>query len=266
MTSKTLFLAFLTVFSFWSLTPQKGYSAQVQSPTCPCSTSSEAVEKIVLKLLDKNPKIVLTALKKAVEQEEKEKLQDQEQLVQKHKAELLAPNPSLPTSGNPKGDIKIVAFFDYQCGYCKKSEQTLADILKKDPNVQVIYKEMPIFGKESNTLSQIALSAQIQGKYLCLHTSFMNHKGPLTDPVAFNLAEKCGLDLAQLKKDMTSENVQKSLSQNKQLAETLQIEAAPFFIVGEKIVPGFLSQETLQKAISEQRNPSKPALSPSSSH
>ncbi|MBS0185448.1 MAG: DsbA family protein [Proteobacteria bacterium] len=259
MPSKLLLLTLLTAVSVFNFFSQNAFADQPSMTSC--SLSSQAIEKAVLNLLDKNPKIVLTALKKAVEQEEKEKLLTQERLIQSHKADLLKAHAFLPTSGNSNGDIKIVAFFDYQCGYCKKSEQTLADALKKDPNIQIIYKEMPIFGKDSEILAQMALSSHLQGKYACLHHSFMTHKGPLTESVGLDLAKKCDVDPVKLQKDMNSESIKKVVSQNKQLAETLQIEAAPFFIVGEKIVPGYLSPETLQKTISEQRRPSKLALS-----
>lgn len=269
MTSKAFFLFVLTVFSLSSASRNAlALSLPASAPSQACSSpifTAEDVEKVILTLLDKKPQIVLTALKKAMEQEEKDQLHTQERLVQKHRALLFKQDASLPTSGNPKGDIQIVAFFDYQCGYCKKSEEALSDLLKKDPNVHVIYREMPIFGKKSIYFSELALAAHLQGKYDCLHKSLMNHGRELTESNALKCAKKCGLDLSKLKKDMASDTILKALSENKKLAEALAIDAAPFFVINDHIIPGLLSKEILQRLISRQRATSKPSFSAPSS-
>lgn len=214
--------------------------------------SKQEIEHIVLETLEKNPQIILSALKQAVLFEENEKFNAQQKLVQKHSGKLFQ-DPYQPSLGNPKGRLQIVSFFDYRCDFCKKSDALLSNLLKTNSDVYIVYRELPILGALSLYLSKIALAASLQGKYALIHEAFMSSSKPLAKNEALQIARKVGLNMSKLEKDMESQIVTNILNENYKLAQTLQIEAAPFFIIGEKIVPGLLSKETLEAILLEKK-------------
>ena len=155
--------------------------------------------------------------------------------------------------GNPKGDVTIVEFMDYNCGWCKKSMSEVTALVEKDPNLKVIFKEFPIFGEHSEYAARGALAAEKQGKYWPLHIAMFSHEGQVTKDVVDQLATEQGLDMVKFKKDMTDKTVIDTIAANYDLAKALQLNGTPAFIIDTKVVPGYLPLDGLEAAISDVR-------------
>lgn len=213
----------------------------------------KAIEGVVRDYLMKNPEIILEAV---------EALQQREKLAEAEKAKkalgenksALFQNPADPVTGNPQGDITVVEFFDYQCGYCKAVMADTQRLIKDDTKVRFVFKEFPILGPASVVASKAALAAKAQGKYMELHDALMGHRGQLDEDTILRLAKSVGLDSDRLKKDMDSPQVLKIIASNQQLAEQLGIRGTPAFVIGEALVPGAIKLDEMKRLVAAARN------------
>ena len=154
------------------------------------------------------------------------------------KAESLLSDPHTPVLGNPKGDVAIVEFFDYQCSYCKAIEPKLEKLVKDDAQVKFVIKEFPILGPVSVVASRAALASVKQGKYDAYHRTMMAYRGQLKEENVFAMAKDVGLDVDRLKKDMDAPDVAAQIIDNMNLARSLKISLTPGMIVGSHIYSG----------------------------
>ncbi len=195
------------------------------------------IEAIIKNYLVTNPEIFLevqSALEAKMAKEESEKTKA---LVAEHGKEIYRA-AGAPVAGNPDGDITVVEFFDYNCGYCKRGFGDIAKLVETDKNVRVVFKEFPILRDESEQASKVALAAQMQGKYWEVHRALINSKGLVNEAVALKAAEGLGLDMVKLKADMASPAVKAELDRVKELAKTLSINGTPHFLVGDRAIGG----------------------------
>jgi protein-disulfide isomerase len=163
-------------------------------------------------------------------------------------------DPDSPVGGNPKGDVSLVEFFDYRCGYCKQVEPALDALLETDRQLRVVYKEFPVLGPDSVTAARAALASHRQGKYGVFHRAMMATKGQINDTAVFKVAGSVGLDIERLKRDMEAPEIDRMLKANLALAEALNIRGTPGFVVGNEIVPGAISLDALKHLIELARN------------
>lgn len=211
------------------------------------------LEELFKEFLSDNPQIILDSVEKyRAAQEQKSQQSAQENL--KEYVEFYKSN-DLPMAGNPEGDVTIVEYFDYNCGYCRKAFADIQTIMAEDANVRVIFQEMPILSPSSRKMAQYALAALKQDKYFEMHTALMDYKGSQTDEAYTGLAEKVGLDLEQLKTDLESAEINEQIQKSLEMARNLGIRGTPGFIVGEKIYPGYIGVAALRKAVAEARAP-----------
>jgi protein-disulfide isomerase len=144
-------------------------------------------------------------------------------------------DPEAPTGGNPKGDVTIVAFFDYNCPFCKKAAPDLARIVKTDGKVRVVYKDWPILTEASVYGAQLALAASYQGKYETAHNALMDIPGrriPKDEMLAAVTAS--GVDMARLQADLTENGtrIMALMKRNLAQADSLGLEGTPTFLIG----------------------------------
>ena len=161
---------------------------------------------------------------------------------------------ALPMVGNKDGDITIVEFFDYNCGYCRKALAEVQKLLKADENVKVIFLDMPILGPQSQVAAQWSLAAAKQDKYFEYHKEIMNHNGPKDVNSLKKLAKKVGLDIKQLEKDKDSDDVKKTISANLEKAKSLNIQGTPGFVIENQVARGYITADQMEKMIAEIRN------------
>ncbi len=213
-------------------------TAPAGAPTNTFSADQKSeIQRIVKDYLVANPEVFLEvqqALESKMEQAQAEKLK----LALAAHADALYRDPDAPVAGDPKGDVTIVEFFDYNCGYCKRGFQDLARFMKDDPKVRVVFRELPILSKGSEEASRVALAARMQGKYWEFHAAMLAHKGQADLASAFKVAEKAGLDMAKLKADLAAPGIDAQIKKVRDLAQTLGINGTPHFLVGDRSIPG----------------------------
>jgi protein-disulfide isomerase len=212
------------------------------------------VQEMIGSYLRANPEIILESVRAMQQREQdQEKQQGLQNLVAYR--ELILNDPTSPVGGNPKGDVTVVEFFDYNCGYCKRVFPTLKKLMAEDKNLRVVFKEFPILSPQSELAARAALAAwrQDKTKYMEIHSLFIELKGGFTESRILRLATKMGLDIKQLKIDMRSSTMNKVINGNRQLAQQLGISGTPGFIIGNRIVPGAVDLATLKALIAEAR-------------
>lgn len=153
-------------------------------------------------------------------------------------AEALFRRANAPAIGDPKADVTVVEFFDYNCGFCKRGFPQLAKLVENDKNVRVVFKELPILSEGSLEASRVALAAKAQGKYWEMHRALMAAKGTMNGENALKVAEKHGLDIAKLKEDMKSPEVTKEIESVRDLAQKMGINGTPHYLVADKSIAG----------------------------
>ncbi len=211
-----------------------------------------AIEKIVREYLLQHPEIIIEAMNELRRRQEMAAAEMAQQAIAAHREELFN-DPATPAGGNPRGDVTIVEFFDYHCGYCKQVQEPLLRLLAEDRNLRIVFRELPIIADESRTASAGALAAAKQGKYVEFHNVLMAARGRLTRDRVLALAREQKLDVAKLEKDMDSPEIQRSIDRNLELAAMLGVDGTPAFIVGNQVVPGALSLEQLRELVAEAR-------------
>ncbi len=167
-----------------------------------------------------------------------------------------------PTAGNPRGGVTLVEFFDYRCGHCQRMASVVASLIRRNPNLRVVFKEFPIFGDTSIYASKAALAARNQGKYFVFHEALMNSSQSLTADVIMDIAKRVGLDINKLAQDMKNSNLDYVIKSNDQLATRMGINATPVFLVGKTnggknsgitAVYGEVDSDRIQQVINDMR-------------
>ncbi|MCW9033863.1 MAG: DsbA family protein [Rhodospirillales bacterium] len=216
----------------------------------------DAVKALIRDTLVKNPEIVMEAIRTFQRQQA-----EAEQLAKKHalaqSKDLLLNDPSSPVLGNPNGDVSLVEFFDYRCGYCKRVFPSVMKLLKDDGNIKYIVKEFPILGPESVYASKAALAAHEQGKYLEMHVALMEVPGGMSNSKIISIAKSIGLDTDKLKKDMESDKVKEAIGKTHMLAQSLGISGTPAFVIGEEFIPGAIGIDKMKELIQTAREKKK---------
>jgi protein-disulfide isomerase len=211
-----------------------------------------AIEQIIREYLLKNPEVILEAVE-GLEKKRQDEVQRAAKTAITDLRDEILNDPNSVAAGNPKGDVTIVEFFDYRCPYCKQMEPSLAQLLKDDPKLRFVYKELPILGPDSIIASRAAIAARRQDKYLELHTALMRARGTLDENTVLKIAADIGLDAKRLKSDMNLPDVEKVIGSNRLLANALSINGSPAFVIGNTLVPGAVDLPTLKSLVADAR-------------
>lgn len=167
--------------------------------------------------------------------------------------ELLERDPNAPVLGNPEGDVTVIEFFDYNCPYCKRSMPELTGLLQGDGNVRLVLREWPILSEGSAFAARAALASREQGKYQDMHDGLMALRQPADENSVLRLAEELGLDMERLKADMRSPEVEEHIATSMRLAESLGFSGTPSFVIGNRLIGGYVEQATLEEAVQQAR-------------
>lgn len=212
----------------------------------------EAIEKIVREYLMKNPEVIIEAVQELEKRQVTARNQAAEQAIVQRKADLIN-DPGSPVGGNPDGDVTIVEFFDYHCGYCKRAHPTMASVIKTDPKIRIAYKQMPILTPNSRVAAAGALAAAKQGKFKEMHNALMEARGEITKDRVMQIAATLKLDADKLAKDMAAPDVTQQIDRSLELAKALGIDGTPAFVIGNKVIPGAVDAATIHAAVEEAR-------------
>ena len=212
------------------------------------------VEAIIKDYLLSNPEVMMEVQSALEAKMDKIQTERTSLAIQQNAKEIFRPAAS-PVVGNAKGDVTVIEFFDYNCPYCKKAFHEVAQLVEKDKQVKLILKEFPILSKGSEEAAKVALAAKMQGKYWEFHRAMQEAQGQTNEAAALRVAEKVGLDMARIRKDMASPDVKKEIDETRALAAKLGIQGTPHFLVGDRIIPGAPENllEQMQKTVAEVR-------------
>lgn len=213
-----------------------------------------AVEKIIHDYFLAHPEFMVEVLQAAEAKLKADKAQDVKGMIAARRDELLH-DATAPVGGNPAGDVTIVEFFDYRCPYCKEVEPSLAALIRQDPKLRVVYKELPVLGEASVYASRMALAARKQGKYAPFHDAMMATKGEINHEVVLRVAQSVGIDVDKAKPEMNAPEVDALIKRNYALAEALDIQGTPAFIIGDTLVPGATDIDRLRQLVADARKP-----------
>jgi protein-disulfide isomerase len=166
-----------------------------------------------------------------------------EQSVQQQKAisknaNAIVRSPVTPVAGNPNGDVSVVEFFDYNCPYCRRALPDVLKLINQDGNVRLVLKELPILSDDSVAAAKLALAANKQGKYFEMHQKLFSESGRANKDKALRIAKELGLDIAQLQKDAENPDIKKALDETKDLAQKVNLEGTPMFLIGDRVIEG----------------------------
>jgi len=146
-------------------------------------------------------------------------------------------SPRSAVAGNPDGDVSVVAFFDYNCPYCRKDVPALDRLIAEDGNVRVVLKELPVLGPDSEAATRLVLAAERQGRDHALRKRLIGMVGRATKGRALNVAAGLGLDTVRLQEDMDDAEITATILANMRLANALGVRGVPFYLVGDQVVP-----------------------------
>jgi protein-disulfide isomerase len=214
------------------------------------------IEAIVREYLLKNPEIlkeVATALEK---QQADADAANAKTAVKEH-AEALFNSPRHVVIGNPRGDVTMVEFFDYNCGYCKRALTDMLELMKDDPKLRVVLKEFPVLGEASMEAAQVAAAAAMQDKggkkYLEFHRKLLAGRGRVGRAQALAAAKEAGFDVARIERDIAGPEVRKTLDESFMLADALRLNGTPSYVIGSNVVVGAVGQAKLKESINQAR-------------
>ena len=209
------------------------------------------LESLFKKFLAENPEAILKSVDDFRVSEEKKTQQSAQENLKAYDGYFA--DAGLPMAGNPDGDVTLVEYFDYNCGYCRKAYTDILEILKEDTNLRVVFQEMPILSPSSKVMAGYAMAAHAQGKYFEMHKAMMDYRGGQGDEAFIKLATGLGLDIDKLKVDAKSAETVASIEKSSAMARDLGIRGTPGFIIGNEIYPGYIGMDGLRKAIKEAR-------------
>ncbi len=247
LSSRGLFVAAALALAIFAMSALNPAPAADLTPA-----QRQEVEQIIHDYLLKNPDVLIDALRGAEAKLNREADAKAVQTLKDRHREIFD-DAATPVGGNPHGDATIVEFFDYRCPYCKQVQPALQKLLQQDPQLRIVYKELPVLGPASVTAAHAALAARKQGKYEAFHAAMMAARGQITEATIDRVAASAGLDLDQLKKDLASPEIEQAIKDNLALADALDIHGTPAFIVGDHIVPGAVELDALKEMVADAR-------------
>lgn len=213
-----------------------------------------AIETIVREYLVANPGVIVEMQAALEQQQEAQQKQAAEAAISSSREEIynLASDGIF---GNPTGEITLVEFYDYNCGYCKRALPDVTALIADNPDLRVVLKEFPILGPDSQRAHQVSLAFQrlSPDKWTEFHDQLMASSGRASEQSALDLAKSLGADEATLRKEMENPEIAEQVRVTYQLAEKLNITGTPSFVIGDQVVFGAVGKDALQEKITEAR-------------
>lgn len=162
-------------------------------------------------------------------------------------------DPNAPVLGNPKGDITLTEFFDYNCPHCKRMVPVMQKLIGADAGLRVVFREWPVFGSGSEFAARAALAALGQGKYWPVHSGLMAMRGRAEEASVMRVVRKLGLDERKLRADMNSKRVSDHIATSFELADHMSLVGTPTLIAGDEAVFGYQTEADLRALVARAR-------------
>ena len=216
--------------------------------------TKEDIESIVSRYVANNPQRILDSVNNLRVQQEEKRIAELDRATSANLA-VLENDDNSPFLGPRDSDVKIVEFFDYSCGHCKRAIDSKIELIKKHPDIKYIFKEVPIFGASSTLAARGALATHLldKDKYLDSHSALMRHKGEVTEEVLMKIARSLDLDLERYKSILNDGSADVIIQDNLDLLDLLGINATPTIIVNGKYFNEPFQLEFIERRIDEIR-------------
>lgn len=202
-----------------------------------------------------NPEVILEAMDVLRAREEQAAEAADKRLLEKYGEQIFNDGISW-VGGNPEGDVTIVEFLDYRCGYCRRAHPEVKALLEKDGNIRWVVKEFPILGPDSEMSSRMAIATLRKlgpEAYGRLHDVLMTFEGPVNDQTLPLIAKRAEIDLAAIRAEMDSEAVTDHIGRMHGLARALKINGTPSFVIGDTFVRGYVPEENMAAIVADVR-------------
>ncbi|KUF11605.1 DsbA family protein [Pseudoponticoccus marisrubri] len=227
-------------FDFDAMTPeqQAAFGAQVRA------------------YLLENPQVIMEAVAVLEEREQQAQAAADDSLVQDNIDRLLDDGFSW-VGGNPEGDVTVVEFIDYRCGYCRRAHPEVEQLVEMDGNIRLIVKEFPILGEASVISSRFAVATHIvegDEAYKAVHDALIALEGNPGKGQLRRVAQTLGLDAEAILAEMDSDEVTRRISETRALAQDMQINGTPSFVFGDRMVRGYAPLQTMMQIVEDQRS------------
>lgn len=204
-----------------------------------------------------NPQVIMEAVAVLEQRQQETQGQMDRDLVAANRADIFDDTHSW-VGGNPDGDITLVEFMDYRCGYCRRAFPEIEQLIETDGNIRFILKEFPILGEESTLAARFAIATkQVAGDdaYKAIHDALMTLNGPINETSLGRLAETLGLEVQPILDHMDSADVTAVIDANRALGARLQINGTPSFVMNDEMLRGYLPLEAMLQVAADIRNP-----------
>lgn len=256
MILKPLFIALALVVASVSFATSQEASQEASQETSALSDLDRATLRSEIRMyLLENPELILEVIQVLESQQQEQAGQNDIALVQTNAAELYDDGISY-VGGNPDGDITIVEFLDYRCGYCRRAFDEVEALVKRDGNIRFVVKEYPILGEQSDLASRLAVAVlQVVGPdaYKEAHDLLMTTSGNLTPSAAAQLLAKLDVDVAAVIAHTNSDQVSAHIGSVRALGQRLQISGTPTFVIEDQLVRGYIPGDQMAALIAELR-------------
>ena len=219
---------------------------------------TEAFGAQVRAYLMENPEVIMEAVSQLEAKQAQQQAANDEQLVADNADALFRDGYSY-VGGNPDGDVTIVEFSDYRCGYCRRAFPEVEELLESDGNIRFILKEFPILGEASVTSSRFAIATMLEAgpeAYKSIHDALMTLEGEPSEPVLRKLAGTLGLDADAIIARMSDEEITQRIQETRALAQRMQINGTPSFVFGDQMLRGHVPLENMRDVVEEIRSES----------
>ncbi len=210
------------------------------------------VEETIRSYLLEHPELIREVIEKYAERERLRLQKEQKDALDANRV-ALEYDPNAPVIGNPDGNVTIVEFYDYNCGYCKVMFPKILQVVKTDGNIRWVLKDFPSLRPSSVIASLAGLAANKQGKFLEMHKALMQHRGEPSEKDITDFAKRIGLDMNRFRSDMKSADFETVLRNNRILAKKIGLNGIPDIIVGDTLFAGAVSDEDLIDAVNAAR-------------
>jgi protein-disulfide isomerase len=216
-------------------------------------TNTAQVETIVRNYLLKNPEIIYEVQTAFEAKQEGDAKAAQTDYLKQENSDLFRHSQD-PVLGNPKGDVTVVEFFDYNCTYCRHALKDMDALIKADPNVRFVLKELPILGADSVEAHKVAQAfwALKPEKYGEFHRALLS-SGHANRESAIQVAESLGISQADLKTALKNPNIQKLFEMNNQMASRLKITGTPAYVIKDTVALGAIGFDGLSQKVKNVR-------------
>lgn len=244
----TRLVSILALLATMALLP--GAASAQQSPISP--EQRRAIEEVVRDYLLRNPSVLREAFDALERQERESQAQAQIETIRRN-ADRLFRTGQHAVLGNPNGNVTIVEFFDYNCGFCRRAHEDMRELLRTDPQVRWVLKEFPVLGPASVEAAQVSSQLIRHPRFVDFHHRLLTDRGQVGRDRALAVARELSLDVRALEAGLASETPRRIIQEAYGLATDLNIGGTPTYVIGEEVIVGAVGLDQLRERIANMR-------------